>query len=834
VGFSYLPTVNTRIKQVLGVSLVDHSKRVIGTVSGGSGHLAPLVAEDGTIVLSANSTIWAYASTGVLRWSTLLPLEPLMSLSVSSYGDGIVYAPGGFGEIYALHLTNGTFLKKLAGMSLSGPVIVGPGGLVIVPCGQGGFFYGYSPDLRTRRWSTNNVNFYNWAAVNIVSGTPAVLYVGSCPSVVALNATDGSLLWTYYHGQSMFGQMTLTSEGALIFSAGRYLYKLVDVTPSPTATSSATRSPSRSVSSTRSASISVISSQTPTAMPLVSYSASVSAAAAGSVNSSIAASSTPTQIPTPTSLPSGSTSPSLSPPASATTSGSAAPSAIPSPSPSAAATASASASVAPPACYDTNMEALVADAEEPDPSAIVYQQYGRVVCSSANGQVLGVGAPDTVIHGMQSGAVVLFVSRQLAGTENLSLACGNHCQHDWVEVQHLDAGEDKMFGDAFGSSLAISADGSYIIVGAPGRTVRGRTRVGQAYGFRRNSWKNGWQLVDVFQHPWVEAGAGFGASVAVSANGNFVAIGAPGQSSPAVTGHVFVFVRQSGGWGTEVLTNSGAFTADAFGSSVAMSLNGMWLAVGSPGTLFKSGAVIMHRWAANLRMYVATTTLIPPFPSFGDAFGAAVAYSASGRVLIIGAPGRWVNGWHNMGAAYLFVNHRYSDPNAAADVACFKQLLPPPPCLAGVDDHSTFMQFGSAVAVSDTDCFVGAPGAPVQGMQARGVAFLYHGVSEEMMTIADDVSTLNATWPTITRYTPSLQQEVLSFGNDVSMDGSGHLLVVGAPLLFAGTYGASFAASVGEVSFDVAADAATNTLYKNPYCSNPRPPSQRPLLSAEP
>jgi len=120
--------------------------------------------------------------------------------------------------------------------------------------------------------------------------------------------------------------------------------------------------------------------------------------------------------------------------------------------------------------------------------------------------------------------------------------------------------------DLFGYSVAISASGTFIVVGAKvGEYVR-------LYEYLSNTGQ--WDQVSEFIDP--NPNISFGHGVAISGVGDRVAIGAPhGQENKG-----FVRIFDLSGGNIVMVTNlNGPFDDDRFGSQVALSLNGRTLAV---------------------------------------------------------------------------------------------------------------------------------------------------------------------------------------------------------------------------------------------------------------
>jgi len=257
-------------------------------------------------------------------------------------------------------------------------------------------------------------------------------------------------------------------------------------------------------------------------------------------------------------------------------------------------------------------------------------------------------------------------------------------------------------GDSFGNAVALSADGTTLVVGAPGEAsaasgVNGpqndnRLRVaGAAYVFRFDGAR--WS-----QQAYVKASNTdsdyFGGAVAVSADGNTLAVGAISEQSAATgingdqsnvnynranEGAVYLFRFDGTQWYQQayIKASSSAWYGD-FGGALALSADGNTLAVGQDGegngaagingdqdhsNLPSSGAAYIFRsdgtswWQ---QAYIKASN-----PGWGDYFGESLDLSDDGNTLAVGAysedsAATGINGnqadnsVHNAGAVYLF------------------------------------------------------------------------------------------------------------------------------------------------------------------------------------
>ena len=151
----------------------------------------------------------------------------------------------------------------------------------------------------------------------------------------------------------------------------------------------------------------------------------------------------------------------------------------------------------------------------------------------------------------------------------------------------------EAFGDNFGVSVAMSADGNRIAIGALYNTnSAGHVRV---YSWNGTAWTQTGTDID-----GEAAGDQSGYSVAMSADGNRIAIGAydnDGNGSNA--GHVRVYSWNGTAWtptGTDI---DGEAAGDQSGYSVAMSADGNRIAIGgirNDGSDNNAGHVRVYSW----------------------------------------------------------------------------------------------------------------------------------------------------------------------------------------------------------------------------------------------
>jgi hypothetical protein len=206
----------------------------------------------------------------------------------------------------------------------------------------------------------------------------------------------------------------------------------------------------------------------------------------------------------------------------------------------------------------------------------------------------------------------------------------------------LTAPDKSGFG-LFGISVALSADGSTALIGAPGDGV--------VWVFSRSgaSWtQQGTPLTGSEQSPGEAEGCGeeageesgecaFGRSVALSADGNTALIGSPRNNERQ--GAAWVFTRSGTTWTQGAKLTGGEETSKGhFGRSVALSADGNTALVGGPADRGDRGAAWMFTRSGS--SWIQQGSVLTGGGESGEGFfGVSVALSADGNTALIGSPG---------------------------------------------------------------------------------------------------------------------------------------------------------------------------------------------------
>lgn len=283
-------------------------------------------------------------------------------------------------------------------------------------------------------------------------------------------------------------------------------------------------------------------------------------------------------------------------------------------------------------------------------SLIANAGFGSSVALASDGATLAVGAP-------RAGAPDSQGSDYGSGEAYVFTRDGA----DWNEHAFLEPFQYPQDEDRFGSSVALSADGNHLVVSAPqqdndasgvNNTSDGfATDSGAVYTFSRDG--DNWQAGDYIKASNTGENDRFGHSVALSADGQTLAVGAHqeggDQNAAPASGAVYLFTRGVSGWSQQhYLKAADTIAYDRFGFSVALSADGTRLVVGATeergdaiglngpfeNTSAAGAAYLFGRdgsvWTEQAYIKASNTDV-------NDLFGTSVALAADGETLAVGA-----------------------------------------------------------------------------------------------------------------------------------------------------------------------------------------------------
>ncbi|MCH8902446.1 MAG: T9SS type A sorting domain-containing protein [Bacteroidetes bacterium] len=332
--------------------------------------------------------------------------------------------------------------------------------------------------------------------------------------------------------------------------------------------------------------------------------------------------------------------------------------------------------------------------------------------------------------------------------------------------------------DRFGNSVYVSANGNTMVVGANlADSTSGLNNAGEAYVFERNAGgSNNWGEVARLIPSSPGAADFFGEAVAVSEDGSTIVVGAPFEDSTgncsgtcSNSGAAYVYQRPSGGWASVTspisenakLTASTAITGNNFGFRV--SISGNTIAVASFGgfTTLAAGHVFVRPSGSNGWGLTSSPSnlnedakMISSGSTFSDGFG--ISISISGNVVVVGAHGENTA----RGAAYVFVEPSSGWASASTTLNEQAKLL--------AQSGTSFDFFGHSVSIDGDYIAVGSPFALPGTDNLAGSAYIFKKpsggwsgtINEEVKLLAPDGNTGD------------------EFGNSVSIHGE--KVVIGA------------------------------------------------------
>jgi len=198
---------------------------------------------------------------------------------------------------------------------------------------------------------------------------------------------------------------------------------------------------------------------------------------------------------------------------------------------------------------------------------------------------------------------------------------------------------------SFGNALALSSDGSQLLVGEVHGRVGGIAS-GKAYLLDLKAGVG--TLSQEFDDP---AGGDdvYGWALALSADGSRALVTAPftAVSGAGASGQAYIYTLSGGIWSAPEVFSDTQSSIGQFGGSAALTADGTIALIGEPSgdkaftASFASGA-----WSSLKK-------LSDPVKSLVDAFG-MVALSGSGNVALIGAPNTRVLGFPGVGKVYEY------------------------------------------------------------------------------------------------------------------------------------------------------------------------------------
>ena len=270
---------------------------------------------------------------------------------------------------------------------------------------------------------------------------------------------------------------------------------------------------------------------------------------------------------------------------------------------------------------------------------------------------------------------------------------------------------DAAGGANFGRAVSISNDGATIVIGQLSIPFPGLEK-GYAYIFLEptTGWSPSAQQVKLTES---SSTIGCGAAVAMSGNGNTLVLGCASSGLQSEGGFI-VFTKPSSGWSTAAswVGFSGSSNPNReLGRSVAIDFDGSEIAVGS--LQFLGVSVLTAPGADWSGSSLGAALLKPSDAVVGDWFGSSVAVSSDGSLVAAGAPRQTIGSNSQQGSTYLF-----AEPSGGwADETETQKLT--------ASDGIVGANFGIAVGLSGdgSSIFAGADGASATPQLGQAYVF---------------------------------------------------------------------------------------------------------------
>ena len=411
--------------------------------------------------------------------------------------------------------------------------------------------------------------------------------------------------------------------------------------------------------------------------------------------------------------------------------------------------------------------------------AVAGDELGHTVSISRDGSRIAAGAP---LHAGEQGAVYVF---RRAATE-------------W-ELEAVLSPTISDVGDQFGWDVELSADGTTLVAGARREDSSSTSdpvnnngsAAGAAYVFTRSG--TTWTQQAYLKASNVDAGDSFGERVAISDDGNTIAVtafseasaatgvnGNQGDNTAADAGAVYVFTRMGTTWSQQAYVKASNTNAmDGFGYALSLAGDGNTLVVGAyredssntvgplDNSVSSAGAVYVFTRTAS---WAQTAFLKATQNDPGDNFGYNAAIARNGQRIVVGCTGdsssssgiggnELDNSKSSSGAVYVF------ELNGVWQKQAFIKASNP-----DVDDE---FGFGLAIDSLGDHIIVGANSESSTGVDQANNGAMSAGATYDFID--------SSGWQQRAYMKATNVGAGDEYGRSVAISGDGGVLVIGAP-----------------------------------------------------
>ena len=216
---------------------------------------------------------------------------------------------------------------------------------------------------------------------------------------------------------------------------------------------------------------------------------------------------------------------------------------------------------------------------------------------------------------------------------------------DWELINNTINGDSS--SNESGFSVSLNNSGSIVAIGAPFTDPNDISNAGQVRVFQNAN--NEWSLIGT-PIEGTSADERLGGSVSLNSTGTILAVGAPlaDGTNKTNSGKTTIYSNNNGTWTQIGDSIEGVNTEDRFGSSVSISDNGNFIAIGAPGDAdiqsgngTTNGTLSIFENVNNTWVQVGNTI---EGESLGNLLGVSVSINGNGTIVGVGEPRNSENG----------------------------------------------------------------------------------------------------------------------------------------------------------------------------------------------
>ena len=359
--------------------------------------------------------------------------------------------------------------------------------------------------------------------------------------------------------------------------------------------------------------------------------------------------------------------------------------------------------------------------------------FGHSVAMTSDGLSMVVGAPLAEFSGLTQQGLAFVYDRSGSTFTRVGILSSS----------------DPDGSDYFGYSVAMKPDGSTIVVGElNGEKDSGSGDYGAVHIFDRSGSTFTHVGIITSGESGKESDDGFGQSVAITEDGSLIVVGAPGDQYSTGTndiGLAYVFERPGGTGSTfnriGILSSTDPSSGDNFGYSVAVTQNSnnASIVVGvrsdevSGGN--ESGLAYVFDRSGTSSTFNLVETIVPLTLGTDDRFGYSVAINSDGSRIIVGAPNanKYDNGVIENSRGFAYVYERNAPVGSATTSFKLIRTLDFDGYIYPYSSLYSNIDFGNSVGISSdgTKALIGAPAFTNTVSNKGGRAFVFDLNAEE-------------------------------------------------------------------------------------------------------